>query len=336
MVVEFENQNSFSQASDEECFWTLVHSLGISHDRTTYSRIFHCDLCHKVPSLIYSNTGTHPYHFGMRCMCTSCHVYWNICSCCPVNNQPIDFVRFRRRQTFNGSRMTISSINAELDHQLVEHSSEHIRRAVEHEELFENDNVCLGDEMDIEETLDHAMIVERIVYQSISDMFDETQMTKFDYNLRDAIVERETNKTYPDFLIKKHWTKNTDCSYSSEDVILLLRYLRFLMKQSRKDNTELSYILTTFRNRKNTQYDNVFSELQETRQKLDTACDMVRNMQSILHANGIDPNIPFDQFYASIDVHQQEYTVHDKSLVELKLPMSNPDIRRILEAEHSL
>ena len=56
--------------------------------------------------------------------------------------------------------MTISSINTELDHQLVEHSSDHIIRAVNHDEFFDNDNVCHGDEMDIEETLDHAMIVE--------------------------------------------------------------------------------------------------------------------------------------------------------------------------------
>ena len=232
--------------------------------------------------------------------------------------------------------MSISNIFTELDNQVTEHSPVHTRNSLIINESFNNSDLFVDEETELNEILNQSLSVERVVIQTISDMFDDTVITNFDKKLKEALIERETNKRYPDFLIKKYWTKNTECSYSSEDVILLLRHLRFLMKQTRSENMELSYIMTTLIKRRNTQFDKLFTQFQSTKDKLDTACDMLHKLEDILNANAISSDIDFNQFYTSLVEQDENVTNIDLDVVDVKLPISVPDIRQILEAEHSL
>ena len=83
--------------------------------------------------------------------------------------------------------------------------------------------------------------------------------------------------------------------------------------------------------RRNTQFDKLFTQFQSTKDKLDTACDMLHKVEEILNANAISSDIDFNRFYTSLVEQDENVTNIDLDVVDVKLPISVPDIRKILD-----
>ena len=207
MVLQFLHQTTFDPSHDEDKFQIWVQSLGFILDLPTSWQITHCHLCQNIPSLVYFNSSSHEYHFGLRFICSHCQVYWNVCSSCSTERQPIQFIRFRRRQMIDGMRLTIRSITTKLDEQLILHLSQHDSDVSSHEYVQDIEDDLTFEPTEVVEVVDERIVVEQIVNHTISEMFKDRIMSKFDEKLREALLERETNKKYPDYLIKNFLDK---------------------------------------------------------------------------------------------------------------------------------
>ena len=76
--------------------------------------------------------------------------------------------------------MSLANIFTELDNQVTEHSPVHIRNSLIINESFNSSDLFVDEETELNEMLNQSLSVERVVIQTISDMFDDTVITNFD------------------------------------------------------------------------------------------------------------------------------------------------------------
>ena len=334
MVLYFEDQDGFDQLTDVEKFLSWAQTQNLSHQSNDEIQNLRCHICNHIPTLVYSNTAHHRYHFALRLSCGVCQTFWNVCKYCSSDNQPTNFVRYSRRQLVNGRRLSIDNVRTLLDCSMESHLCTHSSNSVLDDESngLEDHNDTTSDPSTTNN--DRTTRIESIVLAIISSMFQGTEMTLFDMKLKEALLERETKKQYADFLIKKYWLKNIDCSLKAEEVILFLRHLRFIMQLSRDDNKELSYIVSSLRDNKLAQYQEMFESLNKEKRKVQIAYEAMKGFQRLLGSNGIVNNTNFELLFQSLDANAVSESNSD--FVELRLPTSISQIRQILEADHSL
>ena len=336
MVLTFSEQTTFDHGIDQNRFLSWVQSIGLCTQSTLNSQTLRCRRCGQIPSIVYHNPSNNTYHYAMRFVCTPCKAYWNVCRLCPTNNQPAQFIRYFRRQVINSTRLTMEYIDNQLNGTLSCHSVCHpVPMSTSDEDDFGADIV---DDHAVEipqpPQITHGMDI--LVYNVISDMFLDEDMSPFMIKLKEAVIERETHKKYPDFLIKKYWLNNINCSLFPEDVLLFYRYIRFIMKLSRDDNKEISYIMSKVKEAKNILHRNVFLEVEEQKKKIDIAYNTIQSLESLLQSNGIEPNIDLDHVKQLLRGDCSEESNEVNNHIKLSLPITVPCIRKILESSSSL
>ena len=334
MVVYFDSQDSFTQHCDEDKFWALVESQNISHQTPTAIQNLCCHICKQIPTLVYSNGSNHQQYYAMRLSCGNCQTFWNFCGCCSSDHQPSAFTRYTRRQSQNNRRLSIHNITNALDSSLESHASMHNNSLENNDLSMSVDDKQFIHEDSIQSNNPDPRGVESFVINIISNMFDNNVMSNFDINLKEALIRRETNQKYPDYLIKKFWLKNTRCSLKSDDVIVFLRHLRYIMQQSRDENNELSYILSYQRKKKVNQFDVLTSRLQAEKEKNVIAYKAIKSLKALLQSNGISFTSNLDNEFHSI----QDNEIEDRNddYIDLRIPTTFSDMRKILDAKHSL
>ena len=336
MVLAFSDQIVFNQATDENRFLSWVQSIGLSDDYEQGVGTMRCHRCSMIPSVVYHNSSVGKYHYAMRFICNPCESFWNVCKSCPTDNQPLQFVRYFRRQVINSRRVCLHTIQNELNGSLSCHSVCHpTETPMLSETDFRTDNTDnpVADVL-IPPHIPHGMDI--IVFHIISSMFDNEEMTLFRTKLKEAVIERETHNKYPDFLIKKYWLNNMNCSLFTEDVLLFFRYLRFIMKHSRDDNNEMSYIMSKVKEIKNNQHNIIHSKLEEQKKITQLSYNTIESLETLLQANGIEPNIDLDHVKQLLCGVSPDEVHESQTHIKLSLPVTIPHIRKILELPSSL
>ena len=225
------------------------------------------------------------------------------------------------------NRLTVTDIVKQLDDSLVEHSSCHTTPISNDDEDFVNDTVN-----------DSAMFgdVSSIVEDIISNMFCNMNDSPFNKRLKQAIIERETSKKYPDYLIKKYWLKNLNYNLYPEEVVMFLRHVRFIMNQSRQGNSEITHILSSLHTINAKKYNDVFQRYQEQSTLLAKSKQLIESLKATMVSNGIAPNLDIlDESLATLSPHEAIDQSDDSSYIHLRLPVTQSDVRQLLETNHS-
>ena len=290
-----------------------------------------CDHCKKIPTNVYYNQSLHEFQYAMRFTCCNCRTFWNVCKCCTVENQPPTFITYSLRQQINGRRLKLNDIISILDNSLVSHSLYH-----EESNVISNESFLSDDNSEhINNTSSNN--IEVMVQDIISNMFEtNTILSSFDSSLKEAILERETRKRYPDYLIKKYWLKNLECELHSSDVTMFLRHIRYILQQSRDDNNKLCFILSSYEKRNSQKYNSAYEQLEIEREKNAVTQHTIASLKSILEIHGIEYNIP--QMDLGIDSNHVQISGNNDNpcFIRLKLPSCSTEIRQLLELKHSL
>ena len=331
----FDLQTTFNQLTDHSRFISWIEStLGLSNVTFTTLESLLCKKCNQIPTLVCSNGSSHRYHFALRLSCSSCNAYWNYCKCCTSINQPPTFHCYFRRQIVENSRLTVGQIQRKLDLSVHTHCECHPvvmnTDVMPQQESGVDDNHFDGHD----ERGDND--VEVFVVDIISNMFNVPNPSLFDLKLKDAVIERETHKKYPDYLIKRYWLKNTNCSLRRDEVILFYSYIKFIMKQSLNENTNISFILESWKKRKEIEISRIRETLMFERQKVDLAHETIRQLQNQLLSNGINPVVDLDDVLRTLLQPVADTNEKSTNDICLGIPISVPDIRKVLEREHSL
>lgn len=327
----FQCQNIFDQSCDNGKFTSWVESLSIAQNNPQGLECVRCDRCKKIPTNVYYNHSEHAFPFAMRFSCFHCRTYWNVCKCCSVENQPNSFVTYSLRQQINGRRLKLNDIVSMLDESIVSHSSYH-----DHSNAVDNHTNDVGSEiMDSADASTNN--VEAMVQDVISNMFERNvTLSPFECNLKQAILERETKKLYPDYLIKKYWLKNFDCNLLPNDVIMFFRHIRYIMQQSRDDNNELCSIIASYDKRNMDKYNSIYAQLQIERSKNSSAEETIATLKSLLQSYGVVYEFPTHESSHLTSDSSNVSRNDDASVIRLKLPSSKNEIRQLLESNHSL
>lgn len=326
----FNCQECFDQSRDENTFSSWVRSLGIPQDTQTAFQAVRCATCKSIPTIVYSDPDNSNCLFAMRFICGRCETFWNVCRSCPINNQPQNFLRLSRRQVRQSNRLTITDIVKRLDDSLLEHSSCHTNQlSNDNEDDYIHDNDDDDNNVMIEN-------VNTIVEHIISSMFSNNVQSSFNKLLKCAIMERETSKKYPDYLIKKYWLKNADCDLYPEEVLMFLRHVRFIMHQSRQGNIEVTRILSTLHSINSKKYNDVFDRYEEQTKLLEKSQQIIESLKATIASNGISVDVDIlDQSNQTVTNSVLINHADDHSYIHLRLPVTQSDVRKLLETRHS-
>ena len=291
---------------------------------------FSCPMCRSMPSSFNSN-GEGIFQSYVQLICNHCMVAWNLCTLCPCSNQ-YDFVHvpfaIRARSS---NDLCISELSTQMKvHQRIYHNNaEHS----DNESFPEDENEFAANISCLE-----SMIAE--VFPSS----DNSDVSAFNSHIRKCLYEKHSSKAYGEFLVKKYWMKNEDCSISSEDVQTFLRMVRLLRKSSRDENEDLSKILEGIVKQKDKQYLELSRRLKESQCLLGEALNAVNVMADLLRLNDIEQTIVDIRLINSkirACLHPEDATntslqQHDSSvLLNVPFPIASKDMRRVLEGKLS-
>ena len=322
MDAVFSNTTSLDTNNNNSLL--VVRGL-FSHPTEELQSRFLCPLCRSIPSSCNSN-GNGIYQHYVQLICNMCNIGWNLCSVCPCSNQydfeHIDLTRISRSFHQLCTQMSV--------HQRIYHN---IAEDVNEESLpFDNGEIH-----------EHVQPLELMVAE-VFPSSDDPEVSAFNSHMRQCLYEKHSSKEYGEFLVKRYWMKNEDCSISGNEVQTFLRIVRLLRKSSRDENEELSKILEGVTKQKENQYQTLSKQLKETQSLLGQSLNAINIMSDLLRIHNIDQTI-IDVATLTSKIRSclhpedtMDSTYVDQSTsVELNIPypIASKDMRRVLEGKLS-
>ena len=165
--------------------------------------------------------------------------------------------------------------------------------------------------------------------------------------MRECLMEKESNKKYPEHLIKKYWMKNSNCSLKDLDILTFLNLVKIISQSSRDENKDLSHLLISLESQRASEFTKLLEKFLLLKNQLSKVKGTLLLLKDLLRVNSIDQSIvDFDQIFKDIDKCMQsndnigdttnaDESNIDKPVININHPTGFKDMRKVLEGKYS-
>ena len=287
-----------------------------------------CPSCKRIPSTIHYN-GNESYEHIVRLVCNHCSMNWNLCRKCPCAQQyQFSHICTKRDQ----SRMNRLSSQVH-NHNRLHHSSTTDAIIIREEDDGIGTN---NDTVDIDPLADITM--------EVFPISENPDILDYNLRMRKCLYEKESNKQYGEFLIKKYWMKNERCKIPNTHIDTFLRLVKRLNKSSRDDNKELSDILTGIIKQKDEEYLELKQKCDNMKEILQEASNTTTLLSDLLRIHRVEQTIvdvPCLVTKIRKCLHPEEFETESSEDIDtscqinVPMPITMKDMRRVLEGKYS-
>ena len=292
----------------------------------------HCQKCNHPPSTVLHDGNGHYKHY-VRINCNQCNQSRILCRLCPCGEQynftPVNLSRNRQRG--------IDELKCQMDsHNFTHHSSS----------LNEEDQSFVHNEtLSLEHPQDNQMTIPDMIAEAFP-VVDDRNKSEFHALVRQCLIEKHTTQHYPEFIVKKYWMRNEECSTNQEDVLTFLRLVRLLSKSSRDQNLELSKVMIGILKQCDDKYNRLFKQMEEIKTLLNEVLNVIQVFNDLFRIHDINQTIiDVESLKSRIlkCLHPEDSNSNDVNInntdkevtINVPFPIQEKDMRMVLERKYS-